>query len=339
MSSTDGAPALPPPIALNTMMAGYWIARAIYAAAVLGVADHLAAGPALVGDVAKAVGAHEESLYRTLRALASVGVFAETEPRTFALTPMASCLQTGPGSLRALSLFDQLQYVAFEDIVHSVKTGKTAFEHRHGQSLFEYLGKHPEDARQFDEGMSGFVNNNAAAVVAAYDFSRFGSIVDVGGGLGLLMGMILKANPEARGVLFDLPHVAERAKKRIADAGLSTRCEVVGGDFFKSVPSNGDAYLMASILHDWDDDRSIAILKACRQGAPKTAKLLLVEMVIPPGDAFFFGKLLDLNMLVVLGGRERTEAEYRALLSAGGFRLDRIVPTPSLASVVEAVPA
>jgi hypothetical protein len=339
MSSTNGAPALPPPIVLNTMMAGYWISRAIYAAAALGVADRLAAGPSRVGDLAKAIGAHEESLYRLLRALASVGVFTETEPRKFALTPMAGCLQTGPGSLRSLSMFDHLQYVAFEDIVHSVKTGKTAFEHRHGQGLFEYLEKHPEDARTFDEGMSGFVNNNAAAVVASYDFSGFGTIVDVGGGLGLLLGMILKANLKARGVLLDLPHVADRAKKSIADAGLSPRCEVVGGDFFKSVPSNGDAYLMASILHDWDDDRSVAILKACRQAAPKTAKVLLVEMVIPPGDSPFFGKLLDLNMLVVLGGRERTEAEYRDLLSAGGFQLTRIVATPALASVVEAVPA
>ena len=199
-------------------------------------------------------------------------------------------------------------------MLHSVRTGETAFRQVHGVDPFEYFERNPEVGRIFDEAMNGFVSQNGLAVVEAYDFTRFASIVDVGGGQGVLMSAILAASPGARGVIFDRPAVIERARARIEGAGIASRCDAVAGDFFVSVPSGADAYLLASILHDWDDERCLAILHCCRRAIPEDGKLLLVEMVIPPGNDPFFGKLLDLEMLVCFGGRERSEDEYRQLL-------------------------
>jgi hypothetical protein len=224
-------------------------------------------------------------------------------------------------------------------MLHAVKTGETAFQRVHGESAFDSFAKHPDVGRTFNEAMTDFVAQNIRAVVVAYDFTPLKTIVDVGGGHGSLITAILEASPASRGVVFDLPAVIEGAIREVAVRGMADRCVCIAGDFFQSVPKGGDGYLLASIVHDWDDQASTAILRSCRRAMEDDARLLLVEMVIPPGDAPFFGKLLDLEMLVCFGGRERTEAEYRELLHAAGFELLRIVPTQAPASIVEARPA
>jgi hypothetical protein len=322
---------------LLEMISGYWVSQSIYAAAKLGIADLLKDGPQHIDQLAQAVEADVQSLYRLMRGLASVGVFIEVENRHFRMTPIGEHLQTGnPNSLRFLALlFGKEQYQAWADIVYSVRSGKCAYEHQNGTSFFHYLEQDVEAAQTFNQAMMNFLQQIPISVADAYDFSGFNKIVDVGGGHGNLISSILKANPLIRGVLFDVPHVIEGAQKHTA--GLSERCELVTGDFFKSVPSDGDAYILSTIIHDWDDGSSIAILKNCHDAMVKDGKLLLVEMVIPPGNDPFFGKLLDLHMLVMHGGRERTEAEYRTLLAKAGFKLTNIITTKSLRSVIEAV--
>ena len=332
---------LPPSIRLHQLMAGHWISQAIYVAAKLGIADRLANAPQTVPDVAREVGADPQALHRLMRALASVGLFTEVSPARYGLTPIGYFLRTGvPGSLRALALtVTELDWQPWGQLLHSVRTGETAFPRVYGASVFEYFAQHPDTARMFNEAMIDYVSQSIRAVVSAYDFAPLRTIVDVGGGHGALMSAILEANPAARGVVFDLPAVVEGAASDVAARGLADRCTCVPGDFFQSVPEGGDAYLLASIVHDWDDRSSVTILKSCRRAMSPRARLLLVEMVIPAGDAPFFGKLLDLEMLVCFGGRERTEAEYRDLLGAAGFELLRVVSTEAPASVIEARPA
>ena len=329
------------PETLLQMMTGYWISQAIYAAAKLGIADLLKDGPKSSDELAQATGMHGRSLYRLLRALASVGVFVESADGRFGLTPLAEYLQSGvPGSMRAFALLQsELQYRAYGEVLHSVKTGETAFNLVCGQELFPYLTQHPTAATVFDEAMTGYTTQVAAAVAAAYDFSQFGTLVDVGGGHGTLLTAILQANPALHGLLFDLPHVAEDAKKRIAAAGLAERCTIIGGDFFATVPTGGDAYLLKWIIHDWDEERAVVILKHCHRAMAENGKLLLIEAVIPSGNTPFFHKFIDLTMLVIAGGRERTEAEYRTLFEAAGFKLTQIIPTSSEMSVIEGVRA
>ena len=335
----DNNKELPPSVALMQMITGFWVSSAIYVAAKLGLADHMGDNSINADELALRVRAHPGALYRLLRALSSIGVFTEVEPRCFALTPIGNCLKSGPGSLRAFSIVGkEIGWETWGQLLHSVKTGETAFDHLHGMGYFDYLQQNPELAQLFDEAMTGFVTMNGLAVAAAYDFTPFATIIDVGGGHATLMASILKQNPQAKGIVFDRPEVAEGAKSSLASAGVSDRCEYIGGDFFVTVPTGGDAYLLASVIHDWDDEKSIEILKNCRRAMGGTAKLLLVEMVIPPGDTFFFGKLLDLNMLVNFSGRERTELEYRNLLSDAGFQLTRIVPTKTPSSLIEAIP-
>lgn len=331
----------PSPEALLQMTTGHWISQAIYAAAKLGIADLVKDGPKLCEELAQATEVHPHRLYRLLRALASVGVFREEEDGRFGLTPLAEYLQTGvPGSLRALVIMrSELQYQAWGEVLHSLKTGETAFNRVFGQELFPYLTQHPRAAAVFEEAMTTYTTQVAATVVAAYDFSQFGTLVDVGGGYGTLLTAILQAHPAPRGVLFDLPHVVQAAQQRLAAAGLTERCAIQAGDFFEAVPSGGDAYLVKWIIHDWDDERSIVLLKNCHRAMTRHSKLLVVEAVIPPGNTSFFHKWMDLTMLVMLGGRERTEAEYHALFEAAGFKLTQITPTTSEMSVLEGVRA
>jgi hypothetical protein len=330
----------PPPAVLLQMMTGYWVSQALYIAAKLGIADHLVAGPVSCEKLAAATGSHAPSLYRVLRALASVGVFTETPPGAFALTPMATLLRTDiPGSMRSLGImYVEEQYRAWGDLIHSVQTGQPAFEHRYGMPIFDYFAQNPESAQIFNEAMSGWTSQFVGGVVGAYDFSPFGTIVDVGGGHGTLLASILGHHPSARGILFDLPHVAAGAEQSLTAAGLADRCQCIGGDFFAAVPAGGDAYILAQILHDWDDERCITILRQCRQAIPDHGKLLVAELVLPPTEEPFLGKWLDLHMLVMAGGRERTAAEYAALFQAAGFALARVIPTPPGPSVVEALP-
>jgi SAM-dependent methyltransferase len=339
------SPTDPPPfVALFQMVTGYYISQAIYVAAKLGIADRLTDGPRSSDELAHATGVHASSLHRLLRLLVSAGVFAEQEDGRFALTPIGSYLQTEtPGSLRAVALqyTGPLHQQAWSGLLHSIQTGETAFEHLFGMELFPYLAQHPEEAAIFNAAMTAFSTQIATAVVAAYNFAPFGMIVDVGGGQGALLRAILHAAPTARGILFDLPQVITGAEELIEAAGLTERCTVVGGDFFTSVPAGGDAYILSGVIHDWDDERSIAILNNCHRVMKPQGKLLLVEAVVParidrslPSQFSVRG---DVNMLVHTGGRNRTEAEFRVLFEAARFTLTRIIPTQGAARVLEGI--
>jgi hypothetical protein len=336
------APADPPPdSALAQLIFGKCVSMAISVAAKLRIADKLAAGPKSAADLARETDTHAPSLYRLLRALASAGVFAEDTDGRFRLTPMAEYLRTGvPGSLRGVADYcgSEWSWRPWGDLLGSIRTGETAFDRVFGEPCFDYLAKHPNESAVFNEGMTGFSSTIAPAVAKAYDFSTFGTVVDVGGGHGVLLATILKAFPKVRGVVYDAPHVADGAAEAIRSAGLADRCRVEGGDFFKSVPAGGDAYLMKHIIHDWPDDKAETILRHCRNGVNPDGKLLLVEVVIKSGNEPDLGKILDLEMLVLPSGRERTEAEYAALFAAAGWRLSRIIPTDSPMQVIEGEP-
>jgi len=336
---------------LDRMITGYWLSQAIYAAAKFGIADLLAAGPRSVDDLAQKTSTNPDALYRLLRALASVGIFVEGPPRQFSLTPLAEPLQTNvPNSKRALALMSgDEQFQAWSEIVYSIETGKKAFDKVFGQPIFDYLGEHLDKAQIFDAAMVGIHGRESNSVLKAYDFSGTGIVVDIGGGNGSQLVALLQAHPTMRGILFDLPHVVERAKAPIAAAGLADRCELVAGSFFdpdafvrlpplqRGGIEGGVAYFMRHIIHDWEDEKSLIILRNCHRAMPAHGRLLVVESVIPPGNEPFAGKFLDLVMLLIPGGKERTEDEYRTLFAQAGFNLTKIVPTGSEVSVIEAV--
>jgi ubiquinone/menaquinone biosynthesis C-methylase UbiE len=329
----------PPQDVLMQMIMGFMLSQAIYVAAKLGIADLLKEKPGSAAALAKETGTDERSLYRVLRALAGAGIFSEVDEGYFGLTPLAECLRTdAPGSLRASSIFmgEDWHLRPWGDIMHSVKTGQTAFEHVYGKPFFPYIGEHREEARVFDDAMTSMSSFVAPAITAAYDFKGIETLVDVAGGHGLLLASILKANPAMKGILFDVPQVTEGARRVMSQEEVSERCQIIAGDFFSSVPKGADAYLMKHIIHDWDDERALKILGNCHRAMRADGKLLLVEMVIPQADEPSPGKFLDLEMLIFPGGLERTEAEYRALLAKAGFELTNITPTQSPMSVVEA---
>jgi len=332
--------AMPPQLAILQMASGYWVSQSLYVAAKLGIADLLKDSPKSCDELATATGTNAPSLYRVLRALASLGVFAETQPNHFTLTPLAACLQSDvPNSFRAYVIMqNEEHYQAWGELMHSVQTGGSSFEHIYGMNFFEYYAQNPESAKIFDESMTNLSVIHSAAIAPSYDFSSIQTLVDVGGGEGLLIASILKSNPTLKGVLFDRPHVIERAKRFLEAEGVLERCQLAAGNFFESVPEGGDAYILKYIIHDWDDERAIAILKQCHKVMPANGKILVAEQVIPPGNEPFMGKLLDLQMLVMTdGGRERTEAEYIALFEKAGFKLTRIVPTQDDVSLIEGI--
>src|SRR6516162_6212527 len=322
---------------LDQMITGYWTSQAIYVAAKFGIADHLKHGPKTVGELAGATSTNPDALYRLLRALASVGIFTEGEARRFSLTPLAEPLRSDvAGSKRALALMSGDEpFRAWAEIDYSIRTGKVAFDKVFGKPIFDYLGDHPDKARNFDAAMVGVHGRESDAVLDAYDFSVFGVVADVGGGNGSQMTEILKKHNGVKGILFDLPHVIERAKERVRAAGLLDRCQLVSGSFFEAVPEGADAYVMRHIIHDWDEEKCLTILRNCHRAMSSASKLLVIESVIPPGNEPFFGKFVDLQMLLIPGGKERTENEYRALLARAGFELTRIVPTATEVSIVE----
>ena len=319
----------------------YWHSQAVYVAAELGIADLLKDGPRSIADLAAATQTHADSLFRLLRALASIGVFSETSPKTFALTPLAEGLRSDlPQSQRALArMMGAEQYQAWGDLLYSVQTGNKAFDRMFGKPIFDWLAEHPDKAEIFDGAMSGIHGRETGAVIDAYDFSGIRVLADVGGGNGSNLIAILQANPQLRGMLFDLPHVVARARPHFEDAGVADRCTLQGGSFFESVPAGADAYLMRHIIHDWDDELSRTILRNVRKVIPAHGKLLIVEAVIPPGNDPFPIKFLDLTMLTIPGGKERTREEYETLFRESGFSLARIVPTATDMSVIEARPA
>ncbi len=318
----------------------YFTSRALYAAAVLSIADELAHDAKSVDELATAAGAHAPSLYRILRVLAAAGIFTEQGDRQFANTPLSALLRRDvPGSLRDFVLLfgDETSWRSWEGILHAVRTGETPFEHIYGEKFFDYVQGHPETAAMFDRAMASASSTTNAAVVEACDFAGFGTVVDVAGGTGSALCSILEATPDLRGIVFDLPHVEERAKRFIAGQGLANRCEFIGGSFFESVPSGADAYFMKHILHDWGDEECAKILAACRKAMDASARLLICERIVPAGNEPSSAKLIDLHMMMTNhGGRERTEEEYRRLLSAAGFDLRRVIPTSTPWSVIEA---
>lgn len=330
-------PELSPSDQLLAMAGGAWVTQMIHVAAELGVADLLSGGERDVDGLAQACGADADSLFRLLRGLASLGIFQETTPRTFALTPLAELLRSDhPQSLRQFArMLGEEHYLSWNDLLHSVRTGANAFRHGHGMSVFEWYAQNPQRGAIFDAAMSDNSRAQTEAMVAAYDFSGIQHLVDVGGGRGLLLGRVLAANGHLRGTLFDQPQVVASAA---VPRELAARLEVRGGDFFREVPGGADAYLMKHIIHDWGDEACRTILSHIREAMAPGGRVLIVEQVIPPGNDPFPGKLLDLNMLVMTeGGRERTAEEYAQLLERSGLRLSRIVPTASAVSVVEAV--
>jgi SAM-dependent methyltransferase len=343
MAKTRRAPAkkASTPMTLMNLTAGKWVSQAIAVAAELGVADLLKDGPRTAADIARKANASEDGVYRLLRALGSVGLFAETGHRKFRLTPLGKLLRTdSPEALGGYARFTghESTWRPWGELRHSVRTGEPAFDQVFAMPVFEYFAKVPEAAAVFDAAMTSISTLESKAVVAAYDFSGIHTLVDVAGGHGLLIATILKANRRMRGILFDLPHVASGATALLRRGGVADRCQVVSGDFFASVPEGGDAYVMKHIIHDWDDERATQILRNCYRAMRPGGKLLIVDAVIPPGNGAHFGKLLDLEMLVLTPrGRERTQAEFRELLERSGFRLRRVVATETHLSVVEGV--
>lgn len=320
---------------LTQIMLGRVASQALHVAAKLGIADLLVDGPKPVEELATATDTHAPSLYRLLRALASIGIFEEEDNRVFALTPTAEPLRSDvSNSLRDVAIFwgEDWNWKVWGNILYSVRTGKSAWAQMHGEQVFEYFERNPEAGRIFDRAMTSFSTGATKAVLEAYDFSGIETLVDIAGGQGRMINRILDAYPTLNGVLFDLPHVIETAS-------VGDRLEMVTGDFFVSVPSGGDAYIMKHIIHDWDDEQAITILKNIKKAMNPGARVLVVESVIADGNGQDFGKLLDLEMLVSPGGKERTAAEYEDLFRRAGLRLTRIVPTKSPYSVIEAVAA
>ena len=333
---------------LYQLSIGHYVSRALHVAAHLGLADQLAAGPRSADDLAAATGTHAPSLKRVLRLLASAtGIVAEQEDGRFALEPLGELLREDvPGSMRAMvMLFTGIRIQdSWSDLEWCVRTGEPAFRRTDPDGdPFTQMASDPEAAAIFDKAMATFAPLTAAAVAAAYDFSGYGTIADVGGGNGALLSGILTANPHLRGMLFDQPHVVERARPALDAAGIGDRITVAGGSFFDAVPSGADAYLLKHVIHDWNDDDAARILRNVRAVTPATGKLLIVEGVYPARvDRSLDSRgaaANDVNMLVVTGGRQRSRAEFEALFAASGFRLARVVPTMAPVCVVEGEPA
>jgi O-methyltransferase domain len=281
-------PAEPPAVTMRQLVQGAAVSQAISVFARLGVADVLAGGPRQVEEIAQLVGAHGSALYRVLRALGDVGVVAELENRRFAVTPLGEMLRSDvPGSLRGWVTMVGMPFHRYPWTVlyETIQTGESAFDRVPSTKLFDYLAEHPEDAAVFDAAMTSISTTETVSIIEVYDFSRFSTIVDVGGGRGGLLAAILSANTHLRGVLFDVPTVVAGADEELSGAGIIDRCEVVSGDFFDSVPEGGDAYLLSNVIHDWDDDHAVEILSTCRAAMADTACLLLAEIVLPEGSA------------------------------------------------------
>ncbi len=336
---SGGDPVVPPPVQMMGLITGYWVSQAVGVVAMLGVADQLTDSPRHSDELARLVEADPQPLYRVLRLLASVGIFTEVAPRTFALTPLGETLRSDAlDSVRNYAITETApgHWLPWGRLLGSVRTGRPMASEALGMELFDWYAQNPEEAGFFNAAMGNLSALAASELVRVYDFSAARTVVDVGGAHGVLLSAVLRANPAVRGILFDLPHVIATAANAMAAQGLSQRCELLSGDFFKAVPEGGDLHLLKQIVHDWDDERATVLLQNCRGALPAAGKLLLVEMVVPADNRPSPAQAMDINMLVLLGGRERTEAEYQHLLHTAGFRLDQVIPTESPFSVIEA---
>lgn len=334
--------AAPPPQAVMMQMAmGFIVSQAISVAAKLYIADHLKDGAKSVAELARLTETHEPSLYRLLRALASVGVFRKDAEGRFANSPLSEVLRSDhPDSMRGAAhmICDREHWNAHGNLLQSVKTGEIAFEYAFGQPIFPYYAENPEPAKIFFDAMTSFSKSAAKAVAEVYDFSRTQTIADIGGGHGLVLATVLQSNPQAEGILFDQPSVVAEAGDLLRSEGVADRVKTLGGDFFAEIPVAADVYLMKFIIHDWNDEQSVSILSNLAKSAEPGAKVLLIETVIEEDDhAPSASKLMDLNMLAMTGGKERTPTEYAELFEKTGFKLTRVIPTPSPLQIVEAV--
>jgi len=339
MIAPSGHTALAPSDVMLALVTDYWVSQAAGVAARLGVADHLADGPRGGDELARAVGAHPQALHRVLRLLASRGVFSQPTPGVFALTPLGETLRSDtPGSVRnyAITVTAPGHWLPWGRLLDSVRTGTPMAREALGMDLFDFYAQHPEEAGFFSAAMGDLSALAASELVRVYDCTTARTIADVGGAHGVLLAAALRANPRARGILFDLPHVIATAAAALDAQGVAERCELVSGDFFAAVPEGADLHILKLIVHDWDDERATQLLTNCHRALPPGGKLLLVEMVLPSDNRPGLAQALDLTMLVLLSGRERTEAEYRDLLGGAGFRLERVIPTRSMFSVIEA---
>jgi hypothetical protein len=328
---------IPPQAFLAQLGMGYLVTASLTAVAKLRVADQLREGPLALEELARRTETHPRSLHRVMRALASLGIFAEDEQGRFGLTPLAEPLRTDvPGSMRDALLM--LAHPAFWDaggqLLHTLRTGQNALEHNLGQMFFDYLARTPEAAALFDNGMTGFAALENGPIAGCHDFSGCQWVVDVGGGHGGFISEVLKRNPSLRGTLFDLEYVLS-GPTVLAAEGVADRCDVVVGDFFKSIPAGADAYLVKRILHDWDDAECVAIMKSVRQALPAHGRVLAVDVVITPGNEPSPGKIIDLLMLAASRGRERTEQDFQEMFAAAGLKVTRILPTPSPLCIIE----
>jgi hypothetical protein len=331
----------PPHAGILQLMGGVYIAGAVAALAELGVPDQLEGGPKSPQELAADTGAQADPLYRLMRATSSVGVLAEGTDGKFSQTPMSAVLcKNARPSLRgyARMLGRDWHGRGWAHLADCVRTGGQALDAIYGMHIFKYFQQNREEAEIFDESMTGLSSVDGPAVADAYNFEGIHTIVDIGGGHGSLLATILERNPQMKGTLYEVAYVVEGAKDR-ALKNFRNRCEFASGDMFASVPTGTDAYIMKHIIHDWPDELCVKILKACRAGVNPGGKLLVVDCVIPPGNDFSPIKFFDLQMLIFPSGRERTEDEFRDLLAAGGWKLNRIVPTAAMDSIAEALPA
>jgi hypothetical protein len=339
---TDGSQAS----AIMRFLIGGRIAHVVHTAAELGLADHLGEKPIDAQSLAEATGTHPASLARLLRALAAIGVVYETDDRRYTLTPLGASLRTDqPGSMRARvrMAYHEMSERPWQALSHAVRTGEHAFRHVFQADFWTYLSNHPENSALFDEAQQSNTQGINASLASSYPFSNFKWIVDVGGGNGSLLIPILKQNPGLRGTVFELPHVTPQARERIAAAGLASRCDAAEGNALAGVPLGADAYVLKSVIHGHEDDEALTILHHCRAAVPAHGRVLLIERILPeqisPRDEQARENILsDINMMLLPGGRERTEAEYTNLLNKAGLRLDGVVPTPGSAAIIEAAP-
>ncbi len=330
-----------PSAKLQELLNGYQVTQTLHVAAVLGLSDLLAGGPRTAADLADEASCDQPSLLRLLRALCELGLYAEQPDGSYLSTDLGDALRDdGLVAGRARHVGSPSHWQAWSALEHSVRTGENAFVFQHGQSVWEYRTERPEEGAIFDAAMTANSRLTATSLLAAYDFTRFETLVDVGGGRGALIAAILGAYPSLRGVLFDQPHVVPASPLELGES-VAERCTVVGGDFFISVPEGADAYLLRAVIHDWEDADAVAILQTCRRAMSPSKALLLVERILDQGPDLQRKQtaLSDLNMLVAPGGRERDRREFESLLADAGFALTRIVATRSAYFVIEATPS
>ncbi|MDM8521819.1 methyltransferase [Desulfococcaceae bacterium HSG8] len=329
---------IPPEAQMMQFILGKWISKPVNIAAKLGISDILAEGSRNIDALSEITETHPDSLYRMMRALAGVGIFTETEDRVFANTPLSECLMEGRLKSASLMFHSDWHDKMWDNLLCSIKTGDSAFEKAHGEPVFEWFGKNPEAARVFHEANSYKAAFSHRAIVEVYDFSGINTLTDVGGGFGGLMFEILEANPSVKGIIADLPETVRHLSEIIKQKKSGDRVRAAECDFFREIPGGSDACLLSHILHDWPDEACITILKNCRKALDSEGKLLIVEAVISPGNSSSVAKLLDLEVLLMGGGRERTEEEFRNLMESSGFRLSRIIHTRENVSVIEGIP-